>query len=67
MLVAMLPLLSPVHCLKSLEVGNPGLNSLYLVWTSAVRVDLAYGRQAEELILWIQHHHGLAAARFPSF
>ena len=40
MLVAMLLLLSPVRCLKSFEVGNPCLKSLYLVWTSAVRVDL---------------------------
>ena len=51
MLVATLLLLSPVHCLKSFEVGNPGLNNLYLVSTSGVRVDLAYGKQAEELIL----------------
>ena len=51
MLVAMLLLLSPVRCLKSFEVGSPCLESLYLVWTSAVRVDLAYGKQAEELTL----------------
>lgn len=67
LLVAMLLLFSPTRCFKSFGVSNPDFNSLYLVWASVVRVDLAYGKQTEEFMLRTSRHDGLAAARFSSF
>ena len=51
LLAAMFFIISPAVCLKSFSVSNPGLSSLYLVWASVLRMDLAYGKQAEEFIV----------------